>query len=304
MRPEDLPNVTRMGTLTPLIARYTADRLARGEISRETARAFRWSFVHLVESFGHRPIAQFGPKAIDRWLAKIGHLAPATRREYLSRVRGFAHWLISEGLIRTDPTLHVPPIRQPRTQPRTLTEAEVGRLFAVLPDARARAIVWLLVGVGCRCVEVSRLTVGDYDPQRRTILLVGKAGHERVLPVPAEAAEALDAYLGELGAPGGPLIRSTTVPSAALCPKTIGTYVRRWLRAAGVKQGLLDGRSAHGLRRTAASDVMDRTGDIRVVQEMLGHARVETTARSYLRRVSMEQLREAMEGRSYLSDAA
>lgn len=296
-----MPTVTYMGTLTPLLARYTAERHARGEISRQTLHALRWSFGHIDQSFGDRPISQFGPRAIDRWLAGIGHLAPATRREYLSRVRGFSRWLISEGMIRTDPTLHVPPIRQPRTQPRTLTEPEVARLLAVLPDARAHAIVWLMIGLGCRCVEVERLMVGDYDPHARQILLVGKAGHERVLPVPAKTAQALDTYLAEVGASGGPMIRSRSNPSTALTAQTIGTYVRRWLRAAGVKQGVLDGRSAHGLRRTAASDVMDRVGDIRVVQEMLGHARIETTARAYLRRVPIEQMREAMEGRTYLA---
>ena len=85
--------------------------------------------------------------------------------------------------------------------------------------------------------------------------------------------------------------------------RTISGYTRRWLRDAGVKSRSLDGRSAHGLRRTAGSDVMDACGDIRVVQEMLGHSQIETTARYYLRPVTLAQMRAAMEGRTYRSAA-
>jgi len=76
------------------------------------------------------------------------------------------------------------------------------------------------------------------------------------------------------------------------------------MRDAGVKAGALDGRSAHGLRRTAASDVMDLCGDITIVQELLGHRLVSTTAEHYLRRVPIESMRAAMEGRTYGEVAA
>lgn len=154
-----------------------------------------------------------------------------------------------------------------------------------------------MVGCGFRCVEVSRVDVQDYDPTTLTIVATGKALHERRIPVPLEVADALDRYLDEAGSVGGPLIRS--VHGDRLASKTLSGYVRGWMRAAGVKTANLDGRSAHGLRRTAGSDVMDRCGDIRVVQEMLGHVKIETTAKSYLRPVAIGHLREAMEGRAY-----
>ena len=106
-----------------------------------------------------------------------------------------------------------------------------------------------------------------------------------------------------MGCTGGPLIRSQLHPAQHLAPATLSQYLRRWMRDAGVKARALDGRSAHGLRRTALSDVMDRSGDIRVVQEMAGHRDLDTTARHYLRRVPLDRLREAMEGRTY-DDAA
>lgn len=292
--------MTDTTTLTPLIVRYTTTRRKRGEITAQTASDYRHTLALLDRSFGHRPIERLGPKAIDRWLEQIGDRAPATRREYLSRVRSFCRWLATEGHITGDPTDHVEPIRQARRVPVTLTERQVGQLLRHLhDDPRGLAVVWIMIGCGARCVEVARLQVEDYDPVGATFVLRGKAGHERVVPVPMEVASAVDGYLDAVGISAGPLIRSKRTPSQGVSPKTLSIYLTRWLYAAGVKARGRDGRSAHGLRRTAASDVMDRTGEIRVVQAMLGHERVETTARHYLRPVTVEQMRQAMAGRSY-----
>lgn len=289
-----------MHTLTPHIERYLTGRVQRGEITAATAADHRYHLARLGRSFGRRPLSQYGPAAIDRWLGEIRHYAPSTRRSHLTTARGFSRWLVAEGLAAKDATAHVPPIRQPRRTPITLPELEVARLLAACPDARARAVIWLMVGCGCRRVEVSRLDVEDYTPEPGgggTIRLVGKAGHERIIAVPDEAARAVDAYLDTRGRVAGPLIRTRT--GQRLAPHTIGIYVHRWMTAAGIKTRAYDGRSPHGLRRTAASDVMDRSGDLRAVQMMLGHASIQTTAAHYLRPVTMDQLRTAMAGRTY-----
>lgn len=246
---------------------------------------------------------QLGPAAIDRWLETIGSLAPATRRRQLSAVRGFCKWLVDKRHIPKDPTEHVPPIRQPRRVPVTLRREDVARLLDACPDARARAIVHLMVGCGLRCVEVSRLTTADYDGEARTIVVVGKGGHQRIVPVPDTVAAALDEYLNEVGRTSGPLIRSEADDRAPLKAGTISIYTGRWIVAAGIKSRRWDGLSAHGLRRTAASDVMDRGADVRIVQAMLGHVKIETTA-VYLRPVPLDRMREAMEGRDYTSSSS
>lgn len=294
-----LGKVTTMTTLDPLIHRYIDHRHRTGEITLTTAVSLRSLLAGLSTTHGNRPLDQYGPKTIDRWRESIGHLAPATRANYTSHVRSFSRWLIAQGKITADPTTHLRPIPRSRRAPVTLTPPEVGKLIAHAPDLRAEAIVELMVGCGCRCVEVSRLRVDDYDPRSYTIRLRGKGGHEREIHVPAETRHALDAYLETVGRVAGPLIRNEVHPNRPLAPKTISIYVRRWMRTSGVKVRALDGRSAHGLRRTCGSDVMDQTGDIRVVQEMLGHADIQTTAAYYLRRVTADQLRDAMEGRSY-----
>lgn len=286
-----------MGTLTPHIRRYLTGRRQRGELTPAAARNAGYQLAHLDRVHGARPVARLGPAVIDRWLDSISHQAPSTRRGSLSTVRGFARWLVAQGHVRTDPTAHVHPIRQPRRAVVTVAPAEVAAVLAAAPDARARAVVWLMVGCGLRCVEVSRLEVHDWDPRARTVRVAGKGGHQRVIPVPVEVGEALDAHLDECGRVGGPMFRSQR--GGRLAPRTVSDYVARWMEDAGVRRGPHDGRTAHGLRRTAASDVMDACGDITVVQEMLGHAQVSTTAAHYLRPVSVERMRTAMEGREY-----
>lgn len=285
-----------MTTLTPLVYEYLRGRRLRGEITVQTQQDLTYTLAGLDRSFGNRPLRQFGPKAIDRWMETIGDRADATRREYLSRVRTFSRWLVAQGHIGGDPTSHVPKIVQPRQVVVTFTDRQKRALFkSVADDARALAILALLFDCGCRCVEVSRLRVEDYDADNRTIKLIGKARHERDVPVPTSAAQFIDAYLDTVTRQAGPLIRSREVPTQGLAAKTISHYFRGWAKAAGVKTQALDGRSAHGARRTCLSNVQDASGDIRVTQGVAGHARIETTAKSYLRPVSLDAMRAAME---------
>jgi site-specific recombinase XerD len=288
-----------MSTLTTYTTTYIGERRRRGEITARTAKGLRYALDSLDVSFGNRPLTQLTPRAIERWLETVGHLAPSTRRNHLGAARGFCRYLVARDLIAEDPTAHVARIRQPRSVPRALSPADVGRLWLALPDERARAIVALMVWCGLRCVEVARLQVTDYDPVAGTIRVVGKGMHERELPVPVETRAVIDRYLASVGGVmSGPLIRSSRIPSRGLSEATISTYVSRWMETAGLKVGRWDGRSAHALRHTCASDVLDVCGDLRVVQEMLGHAHLSSTA-IYLRRAGIGRLREAMDGRDY-----
>lgn len=293
---------THMTTLTTHTTAYVHGRRQRDEVTARTARNLRYALDGLDQSFGNRPLTQLGPRAIERWMGSIGHLAPATRRNHLAAARGFCRWLMDRDLIGDDPTSGVARIRQPRSVPRALGRDDVARLWRALPDDRARAIIALMVWCGLRCVEVARLQVTDYDPDGATIRVVGKGMHVRDLPVPAEVGAIVGRYLAGIGGVmSGPLVRSSRIPSRGLSECTISTYVSRWMTDAGLKVGRWDGRSAHALRHTCASDVLDECGDLRVVQEMLGHTHLSSTA-IYLRRAGMGRLREAMAGRAYLSE--
>jgi integrase len=133
--------------------------------------------------------------------------------------------------------------------------------------------------------------------------VVGKGGHERLIPVPDVVAAALDAYLATTPGGAGPLIRSAVNPAAGLAPHTIGMLVTGWIRHAGVKRHARDRVGAHSLRHTCASDVHYASLDLAVVKEVLGHANIATTSR-YLRRDRIDDMRTAMEAARHVTEAA
>jgi integrase/recombinase XerC len=198
-----------------------------------------------------------------------------------------------------NPTFEIPVPKQPRSEPRALDADLVADLIAVVVgDTRATAIVWLMVGMGLRCCEVSSVEMANWNRSGQTMTVTGKGSHQRTLPVPPEVSGALVVYLDEYPTRSGPIIRSFRRPTQALTPDALSGMVAEWMRAASVKLAARDGRSAHALRHTAASDVLDACGDLRVVQEMLGHSNLSTTA-IYLRRAGLPKMRLAMAGRQY-----
>jgi len=289
-------------TLDVLADDWVGGRYARGEIGARSGAVERSRLEGLVRAHGERLAGDLDRTCLLAWQASIGHLAPATRRSYLSTAVGFCRWMVIEGHLVTDPTLGLVRVREPRRVPRTLRAADVAAVLAVCADRRAAAVVWLMVGAGLRCVEVSNLDVADYDAPEATLHVRGKGGHERVLPVPGPVGAALDAYLAERGRGAGPLVRATGSKGAAsgrLSARWLSQWVGRLMADAGV-HAPGDGRAAHSLRRTAASDCLDACRDVRLVQQMLGHASLATT-QVYLRRASLDQLRDAMEGRRYVA---
>ncbi len=295
-------DLDRDGIATKVTEQYLEERVARRELSPMTARNQRSTLVGFVAAVGD-DLAAISVDDVGQWLAGIRKLSASTRRAHFSTVKTFLSWAVKEGVISTNPAAALRAPKQPRSVPRALTPINVARLLAVCIDRRAKAICSLMVGMGLRCAEVAYLEAGDWDQERGLMRIVGKGSHERVLPVPPEVAEALECYLEEWPASAGPLIRSYRQWGEGLTPDTISGMVSEWMRAAGIKRRARDGVAAHALRHTAASDVLDRCGDLRVVQQMLGHSQLATTS-IYLRRAGLSQLREAMEGRRYDGGAA
>lgn len=276
---------------------YLRERQRRGELTPLTVRNDRCILRNFAASAGARPVDKLSQRDVEKWLGDIGHLAPATRRGRFSVVRTYCRWLVSRGHLRRDPTVGLRGPRQPRSVPRALQEEAVAATLAVCPDARARLIVTLMVQQGLRCCEVHALQLGDFDIHRGTMRVVGKGGHERILPVMCETTEAIASYLAEHPAVAGPLIRSYRDPHRGLAADTISGLVGEWVAAAGIKQHRRDGVSAHAFRHTAATDMLLNGAHLRTVQHALGHAHLSTTE-IYLPYV-VDSLEKAMGGRRY-----
>jgi site-specific recombinase XerD len=294
--------VSRVTSRTPArqtLDHYLARRHGREEIASITAGGIRSNVGNALRLMGDPPIGQLTRAHVLAWLEETT-CAPATKRTRLSQLRTFCQWAVEEGLVVRDPTAGVRGPREPRRLPRGVQRRDVNALLEACPESRARLIVLLMVQEGLRRAEVSRLQLGDIDRDERTMLVTGKGGHQRLLPISAETWRAMGSYLAERPAPNGPLIRSFVDDRSGITPTTIGHLVSDLMADAGVKATAYDGRSGHALRHTMAGDMLKGGAHIRDVQTALGHVSLMVTQR-YLP-LMVGDLRDAMGGRAYRHD--
>ena len=210
-------------------------------------------------------------------------------------VRGFHRFLLREGLVTVDAARGVRPPSPPKRLPKAISVQEVEALLtAAGADETPRALLELLYGCGARISEAVGLDVDDLDVDPAgsgTVRLLGKGSKERVVPVGSYAREAASAYLVR----GRPALAAAGSGSPALFLNARGGRLSRqsaWtvLRAAAERAGLRRQISPHTLRHSFATHLLDGGADVRVVQELLGHASVTTTQVYTL--VTVDRLRE------------
>jgi integrase/recombinase XerD len=231
-------------------------------------------------------------------------LAPSSVARALVAVRSFHRFCAREGFVDRDPSEEVGAPRVPAGIPKALDEAEVDLLLgAVTGDSplaqRDRALLELLYGTGIRISEAVGLDLGDLDLEDGTLRVFGKGSKERVVPVGRSARMAMEAYLrdGRLALRSA-RTRGTTRDGDAVVLNARGGRISRqscWtiVRRAGERVGLDGHLSPHVLRHSCATHMLDHGADLRVVQELLGHASISTT--QVYTKVSPERLRAAYE---------
>ena len=263
--------------LGALVIRYTEQRRARGSISSATAKGERYGLWSFCAMFGQRPVKRLAQADVERWLGWMlaeGY-TPKTRAQRFRCLRRFCGWLVRHDHIRHDPCADLPPVHVPRTTPQTFEHDEVtALLLAGCRTQRERVVVILCVQLGLRCVEVARMDASDV--RRDSVHVRGKAGHERDLPLDGEARTELDRWLRWRGGKPGPLIWDARKPGKGISSKRVTTLVGEIVTRAGVKRHAYDGLTAHGLRRTFATTLLDDGAPIEVVAEGLGHADLST----------------------------
>ena len=232
-------------------------------------------------------------------------LAASSAGRAVVAVRGLHAFALAEGLTAADPARAVRPPVPPRRLPKAISVPDVARLLdaaAVGPAAlRDRALLELLYATGARISEAVGLDVDDLDLSRAreaaglaaVARLRGKGGKQRLVPVGSFAADAVSAYLVR-ARPALAAASGRGQPSPALFLNARGGRLTRqgaWgaLRAAATRAGLAE-VSPHVLRHSFATHLLDGGADVRVVQELLGHASVTTTQVYTL--VTVDKLRE------------
>ncbi|MEO5982919.1 MAG: site-specific tyrosine recombinase XerD [Pedococcus sp.] len=224
-------------------------------------------------------------------------LAASSAARTLVAVRGFHKFLALEGEVQTDPAGAVSPPQPPARLPKAIGIDEVERLLEAASvgdhpaSLRDRALLEVLYGAGARISEAIGLDLDDIDTQEGVVRLFGKGSKERLVPLGSYAAEALGAYLVR----GRPAFAGRGRGTPAVFLNQRGGRLSRqsaWavLRAAAERAQLAGHVSPHTLRHSFATHLLDGGADVRVVQELLGHASVTTTQIYTL--VTVQRLRE------------
>jgi integrase/recombinase XerD len=224
-------------------------------------------------------------------------LAASSAARTLVAVRGFHKFLVLEGDLPTDPASAVSPPRPPSRLPKAISIEDVERLLdaASVGDTAAslrdRALLEVLYGCGARISEAVGLDVDDIDTEEGVVRLFGKGSKERIVPLGSYAAQALSAYLVR----GRPTFAAKGKGTPAVFLNQRGSRLSRqsaWavMRAAADRADLGGHLSPHTLRHSFATHLLDGGADVRVVQELLGHASVTTTQIYTL--VTVQRLRE------------
>jgi integrase/recombinase XerD len=274
------------------LRRYADFLRERGEddpvaVSEETVLAY---LEHLKSALDDDGKPRFAPSSIARAMVAV---------------RSFHRFCVDEGFLALDPSEQVGAPRVPQGIPKALSESEVESLLgAVNGDTanalRDRSIVESLYATGVRISELVGLDRRDLDLEDGLVRVLGKGSKERIVPVGRSARDALTVYLAQ----GRPELvrksrrsRSRADAEAVFLNARGGRLSRQscWkiVRGAGERAGLGGRLSPHVLRHSCATHMLDHGADIRVVQELLGHASLSTT--QVYTKVSPERLRAVYE---------
>lgn len=230
-----------------------------------------------------------------RWLGRQQYDAASIALRF-SALRSFFRWLMREGKLESSPARQIRLPRAPRRLPKYLPEDDVPRLLAApvaefqrerdsanpgsrvdpVPFLRDRALLELLYSSGLRISEACGLKAADLDRRSRIVRVLGKGRKEREVPVGEPALDALDAYWSAArhdGDPRLPVFLARADHTDPVRPAEIQRRLKRYLAAAGLDPAL----TPHKLRHSFATHLLNHGADLRSVQELLGHARLQTT---------------------------
>jgi integrase/recombinase XerD len=303
------------GALGTAVGNYLDHLAVERAVAANTLASYRRDlnrYLDYLAARGTTRIADVDATGVSGFLAHLREgdgehppLSASSAARAVIAVRGLHRFALRDGLVEVDVAREVKPPTPPRRLPKAISAEEVERLLDAAGYAgtsiaiRDRALLELLYATGARISEAVGLAVDDLDRHGElgdgSVLLRGKGGKQRRVPLGSYAARAVEAYLvrarPEMAAAG----RGTPV----LFLNSRGGPLSRqsaWLvlRSAAERAGLTGAISPHTLRHSFATHLMDGGADVRVVQELLGHSSVTTT--QIYTMVTVERLREVYAG--------
>ena len=249
------------------------------------------------------PWSEVDRRIARRYLAQMQrrNLAPASMARKLAAMRSFYAYLVRQKVLPTHPLRSLATPKQPHRLPRYLSVEDTVTLLRAPDPAtprglRDRAILELLYSSGLRVSELVSLDLGDLDWSRRELRVRGKGGRHRIAVVGRPALRVVRSYIQQ-ARPQLAKERSCRAIflnrlGGRLSDRSVRSLVSRYARQAGIKEAV----TPHVLRHTFATHLLEGGADLRIVQELLGHARLTTTQR--YTHVSRKHLREAF-GRAF-----
>jgi integrase/recombinase XerC len=250
-------------------------------LSENTAESYARDLRSLFELAGETPLNDIHPNQARRFVAILHSrgLEGRTLARMLSAWRGFYRYLARDHGLTRNPFQGIRAPKAAKTLPKVLSPDEAARLVDLPGDEpmtiRDRAMFELFYSSGLRLSELTGLELGDVDLQDSTVRVTGKGNKTRVVPVGDFARRAIEAWLSARATIARPEQQAMFVDarSRAVSART----VQRRLDAWAIRQGLSQHVHPHMLRHSFASHVLQSSGDLRAVQEMLGHASISTT---------------------------
>lgn len=274
---------------SPLLEAFLEMMAAERGAARNTLAAYRADLLDFARFCGGRGLT-LEAAATDDLRAYLhdlyrGGLSPRTVARRLSALRQFHLFLLRQGLRDDDPTEPLDWPRPARRLPKVLTEREVSALLAAaraLPDEeglRASAMLELLYATGLRVSELVTLPRGALRSGAEAILVRGKGGKERLVPLGGAARSAVEAWLARLAArpvrgPGERYLFPSRARAGHISRQGFALLLKQVAVAAGLDPERV---SPHVLRHAFASHLLAHGADLRALQAMLGHADIATT---------------------------
>jgi site-specific recombinase XerD len=276
---------------------YDRDLSGRGAAER-TRKAYAVDLGQFVAWVGERGPGDLRHRDVRRYAAGLssGGAAPATVARKLAAIRGLFDFLVRTERIGQNPADLVSSPKREEKLPQVLSSEQMRSLLEGIPartplELRDRAMLELAYSCGLRCEEIVNLDLGALDFETEQLRVLGKGSKERLLPVGEPAQRALQRYVerGRHALSADPreqalfLSKSGRRLSNSDVTRRLGLWVREAALAAGV--------SPHSLRHSFATHLLEGGADLRVIQELLGHASISTT--QVYTRVDAARLRDA-----------